>query len=33
MFEMDGIPEASAKEALEAAAYKMASVCKFVSST
>jgi large subunit ribosomal protein L16 len=31
MFEMDGIPAASAKEALEAAAYKLPIKCKFVS--
>ncbi|MDO8584316.1 MAG: 50S ribosomal protein L16 [bacterium] len=30
MFEMDGIPAAEAKKALESAAYKLASVCKFV---
>ncbi len=30
LFEMDGISEASAKEALESAAYKLASVCKFI---
>lgn len=30
LFEMDGIPAASAKEALESAAYKLSSVCKFV---
>ena len=31
LFEMDGIPEASAKEAMESAAYKMCTKCKFVS--
>lgn len=31
LFEMDGIPAASAKQALEAAAYKISSVCKFIS--
>lgn len=31
MFEMDGIPAAAAKEALEAAAYKLPTKCKFVS--
>lgn len=31
LFEMDGIPAASAKEALESAAYKISSVCKFIS--
>lgn len=31
IYEMDGIPAASAQEALESAAYKIASVCKFVS--
>ncbi len=30
LFEMDGISEASAKEALEAAGYKMSVKCKFV---
>ena len=30
MFEMDGIPAASAKEALEAAAYKISAVCKYI---
>ncbi len=33
IFEMDGIPQASAQEALEGAAYKLASVCKFISRT
>lgn len=31
IYEMDGIPKASAQEALESAAYKLSSVCKFVS--
>jgi large subunit ribosomal protein L16 len=31
MFEMDGIPAASAKEALESAGYKLSTVCKYVS--
>lgn len=31
LFEMDGIPAASAKEALESAGFKMSSVCKFIS--
>ena len=31
MFEMDGIPASVAKEALEAAAFKIAAVCRFVS--
>ena len=30
MFEMDGIPAASAKEALEGAGYKLGSVCKYI---
>lgn len=32
VYEMDGIPKEAAKEALEKAAYKLSSVCKFVSS-
>ena len=31
VFEMDGIPEASAKEALQSAAYKLGTVCKYIS--
>ena len=31
LFEMDGIPFADAKKALESAAYKLGSVCKFIS--
>lgn len=31
IYEMDGIPAASAQEALESAAYKISSICKFVS--
>ena len=31
LFEMDGVPADVAKHALEAAAYKLSSVCKFVS--
>jgi len=31
IFEMDGIPEASAKTALESAAYKLSTVCKYIS--
>ncbi len=31
LFEMDGIPAESAKKALESAAYKIATKCKFVS--
>ncbi len=31
LFEMDGIPPEEAKKALENAAYKMGSVCKFIS--
>lgn len=31
LFEMDGIPAESAKEALTSAGYKLATVCKFVS--
>ncbi len=30
MFEMDGIPATSAKEALESAAYKLGAVCKYI---
>lgn len=30
MFEMDGIPAASAKEALESAGYKLGAVCKYI---
>jgi large subunit ribosomal protein L16 len=30
LFEMDGIPFAEAKKALESAAYKLATVCKFI---
>jgi len=32
LFEMDGIPEATAKEALEGAAYKLSTISKFISS-
>ncbi|HEU0051144.1 MAG TPA: 50S ribosomal protein L16 [Patescibacteria group bacterium] len=31
LFEMDGIPASEAKKALESAAYKLSSVCKFIS--
>ncbi|MDP3794072.1 MAG: 50S ribosomal protein L16 [Candidatus Uhrbacteria bacterium] len=31
MFEMDGVSAAVAKEALQSAAYKLSSVCKFIS--
>ena len=31
LFEMDGVPFATAKEAMENAAYKISSVCKFIS--
>lgn len=31
LFEMDGIPAASAKEAMESAAFKISSICKFIS--
>jgi len=31
MFEMDGVTAAVAKEALQSAAYKLSSVCKFIS--
>ena len=30
MFEMDGIPEASAKEAMISAGFKLATICKFI---
>lgn len=30
LFEMDGIPLTSAKEAMESASYKLSSVCKFI---
>ncbi len=30
MFEMDGIPAASAKQALESAGYKLGTVCKYI---
>jgi len=32
LFEMDGLPEAEAKKALQGAAYKLTPVCKFVQS-
>lgn len=31
LFEMDGVTAASAKEAMESAAYKISSICKFIS--
>ncbi len=33
IYEMDGIPEKEAQAALQSAAYKLASICKFISNT